>query len=259
MKRRKFLLAAVVGAAAMTLAGCLAVPGKASAQETDYPNRPVRVVVPYPPGGPTDLIARLAAQMLTETLGQSFFVENVSGGSGVRGAAIVAAAPADGYTLLFPTTDLAIAAVMSSKVGYDPIKDFAPISIVSRSPSVLLLHPSVPAKTIQELVELARADPAKYSYASMSLGQNLLNTERLFRLTLNLPIVRIPFSGAAPILSTTRPAIPLWASSVFLRQSHSSRKGPCVHWQSQAQRDLPSPPRYLPWRRAVLRVRSLSW
>jgi tripartite-type tricarboxylate transporter receptor subunit TctC len=203
MKRRKFILAVMVGAAAMTFAGCLALPGKATAQETDYPNRPVRVVVPYPPGGPTDLIARLATQMLTEALGQSFFVENVSGGSGVRGAAIVAAAPADGYTLLFPTTDLAIAAVMSSKVGYDPIKDFAPISIVSRSPSVLLLHPSVPAKTIQELVELARADPAKYSYASMSLGQNLLNTERLFRLTLNLPIVRIPFSGAAPILSTT--------------------------------------------------------
>src|SRR5262245_22245663 len=89
---------------------------------------------------------------------------------------------------------------MSSKVTYDPVKNFAPISIISRSPSVLLLHPSVPAKTVQEFVTLARA---KYSYASMSQGQNLLNTERLFRLTLKLPIVRIPFPGAAPILSST--------------------------------------------------------
>src|SRR2546429_1729168 len=141
--------------------------------------------------------------MLTESFGQNFFVENVSGASGVRGAVVVAAAPGDGYTLMVATNDLAIASVMSTKVGYDPIKNFVPISIISRSPSVLLLHPSVPAKTVQEFVTLARADPAKYSYASMSLGQNLLNTERLFRLPLKLPSVRIPSPGAAPILSST--------------------------------------------------------
>ena len=183
--------------------GVALLAGASLAQAADYPTRSVRVIVAYPAGGPTDLIARLAAQMLTELLGQSFFVENVSGGSGVRGAAMVAAAPGDGYTLMVATNDLAIAPAMSTKVGYDPIRDFVPISIISRSPSVLLLHPSVPAKTVQEFVTLARADPAKYSYASMSLGQNLLNTERLFRLTLKLPIVRIPFPGAAPILTTT--------------------------------------------------------
>jgi tripartite-type tricarboxylate transporter receptor subunit TctC len=141
--------------------------------------------------------------MLTESFGQDFFVENVSGASGVRGALIVAAAPGDGYTLMVTTSDFAIAPVISTKVSYDPVKHFVPISIISRSPSVLLLHPSVPAKTVQEFVSLARADPTKYSYASMSLGQNFLNTERLFRLTLKLPIVRIPFPGAAPILSAT--------------------------------------------------------
>jgi tripartite-type tricarboxylate transporter receptor subunit TctC len=141
--------------------------------------------------------------MLTESFGQDFFVENVSGASGVRGALMVAAAPGDGYTLMVATSDLAIAPVMSTKVGYDALKNFVPISIISRSPSVLLLHPSVSAKTVQEFAVLARADPPKYSYASMSLGQNLLNTERLFRLTLKLPIVRIPFPGAAPILSST--------------------------------------------------------
>jgi tripartite-type tricarboxylate transporter receptor subunit TctC len=165
--------------------------------------RSVRVIVPYPPGGPTDVIARLAAQTLTETLGQQFYVENVSGASGARGATMAAAAAGDGYTLMFVTNDLAISPSLSSKIQYDPIKDFAPISIVSKSPSAVLVHPSVPARTMQEFVALARADPAKYSYASMSLGQNLLNTEKLFRLSLKLPLVRIPFPGAAPILSST--------------------------------------------------------
>jgi len=185
------------------LFGCALLVSTGPAQDADYPNRSVRIIVPYPAGGPTDLIARLAAQMLTQSFGQDFFVENVSGASGVRGAVMVAAAPADGYTLMVATSDFAIAPVISAKVGYDPLKSFVPISIISRSPSVLLLHPSVPATTVQEFVPLARADPAKYSYASMSLGQNLLNTERLFRLTLKLPIVRIPFPGAAPILSST--------------------------------------------------------
>jgi tripartite-type tricarboxylate transporter receptor subunit TctC len=194
MRRRDFVAA---------LAGVALLAAASAAQGADYPNRPARVIVPYPAGGPTDLIARLAAQMLTESFGQEFIVENVSGASGVRGALMVAAAPGDGYTLMVATNDLAIAPVMSSKVGYNPVKNFAPISILSRSPSVLLLHPSVPAKTVQEFVTLARAEPAKYSYASMSLGQNLLNTERLFRLTLKLPLVRVPFPGAAPILSTT--------------------------------------------------------
>jgi tripartite-type tricarboxylate transporter receptor subunit TctC len=193
--RRRDLVALLVGMAL--------IAGASPAHDADYPNRSVRVIVPYPAGGPTDLIARLAAQMLTESLGQDFFVENVSGASGVRGALTVAAAPGDGYTLMVATGDLAIAPVMSTKVGYDALKNFVPISIISRSPSVLLLHPSVPAKTVQEFAILARADPAKYSYASMSLGQNLLNTERLFRLTLKLPVVRIPFPGAAPILSST--------------------------------------------------------
>src|SRR5215813_4250028 len=193
--RRRDLVALLVGIALMA--------GASPAHDADYPSRSVRVIVPYPAGGPTDLIARLAAQMLTESFGQDFFVENVSGASGVRGALMVAAAPGDGYTLMVATSDLAIAPVMSTKVGYDALKNFVPISIISRSPSVLLLHPSVPAKTVQEFATLARADPTKYSYASMSLGQNLLNTERLFRLTLKLPIVRIPFPGAAPILSST--------------------------------------------------------
>ena len=118
------------------LAALALFTGASAAQEIGYPNRPVRVIVAYPPGGPTDLIARLAAQFLTQSLGQDFFVENVSGASGVRGATMVAAAPGDGYTLMVATSDLPIAAVMSRAVRYDPIGDFVPISIISRSPSL---------------------------------------------------------------------------------------------------------------------------
>jgi tripartite-type tricarboxylate transporter receptor subunit TctC len=188
---------------ALAAAVCLASLMTAdAAQAQSYPTGNVRIMVPYPAGGPTDVIARLTAEKLSEALGRQFYVENVSGASGARGAALAAAAPADGQTLLCVTNDMAIASTMSKSIQYDPIKSFAPIGIVSASPSVVLVHPSVPAKTMQELIALARADPAKYSYASMSLGQNLLTTEKLFRLGLNLPIVRVPFPGAAPILTS---------------------------------------------------------
>ena len=156
---------------ALRAVACLAALVFASASHAQtYPSGNVRIIVPYPPGGPTDIIARLCAQKLSEALGHQFYVENVSGASGARGAAMVAAAPADGQTLLFVTNDLAVTSTISSKLQYDPIRSFAPVGLVSSSPSVVLVHPSVPAKTLQELIQLARADPAKYSFASMSLG-----------------------------------------------------------------------------------------
>jgi tripartite-type tricarboxylate transporter receptor subunit TctC len=163
----------------------------------------VRIVVPYPPGGPTDIIARVAAQKLSEALGQQFYIENLSGANGARGAAMVATAPADGHTLMFITNDMAVTSTISTKIQYDPVKSFTPISIASASPSVVLVHPSVPAKTMREFIQLARGDPAKYSFASMGLGQNLLTSTKLFHLGLKLPIVRVPFPGAAPILTST--------------------------------------------------------
>ena len=138
---------------ALRAVACLAALVVASASHAQtYPSGNVRIVVPYPPGGPTDLIARLCAQKLSEALGHQFYVENVSGASGARGAAMVAAAPADGQTLLFVTNDLAVTSTISSKLQYDPIKSFAPVGLVSSSPSVVLVHPSVPAKTLQELI-----------------------------------------------------------------------------------------------------------
>jgi len=155
------------------------VSGIAAAQQPapNYPTRQVRIVVPYPPGGPTDLIARLVAQKLGERLGQSFFVENVSGASGAVGAGQVAHAAADGYTLLAVTNDFAVASVTNSNLPYDPVKDFSPITTMSTSPSVVAVNPSVPAKNLTELVALIKAAPEKYNYAAMGIGFGQLSSE----------------------------------------------------------------------------------
>jgi len=181
----------------------LAAASHAEPAPAGYPARQVRIIVPYPAGGPTDVMARLVAQKLTEELGQSFFVENLTGASGVVGTSTAANSPGDGHTILFVTNDFAVAPTMSSKTPYDPIKGFAPVSIMAASPQVVVVHPSLPAKTMAELVALAKADPSKYNYASLGVGFGQLSSERLFRLGLGLDIVRVPFQGAAPIITST--------------------------------------------------------
>ena len=178
--------------------------GTAHAQNDpdNYPARPVRLIVAYPPGGPTDLIARLVAQKLSDHFKQQFYVENLPGAGGAIGAGIAANAPPDGHTLFVTTNDFAVGAT-TSKLSYDPVKNFAPISIVSSSPQVVIVHPSLPAKTMQELAALAKAEPGKHSYASMSIGFGQLTTERLFKLGLKVDMIRVPFPGAAPLITST--------------------------------------------------------
>jgi tripartite-type tricarboxylate transporter receptor subunit TctC len=186
-------------AAAMMLAS-----GPSHGQQLTYPTRQIRIVVPYPPGGPTDLIARLVAQKLSERLGQSFFVENVNGASGAVGAGQVAHAAPDGYTLLAVTNDFAVASVTNSNLPYDPVKNFSPITLISTSPSVVAVNPSVPVKTLQELIDLIKANPNKYNYAAMGIGYGQLQAERLFKLGLKLDTLpRVPFNGAAPAINAT--------------------------------------------------------
>jgi tripartite-type tricarboxylate transporter receptor subunit TctC len=186
------------------VAALLLVSGVSHAQQPAYPTRQVRIVVPYPAGGPTDLIARLVAQKLGERLGQSFFVENVAGASGAVGAGQVAHAAPDGYTLLVSTNDFAVASVTNSNLPYDPIKDFTPVTIISTSPQVVAVNPSVPAKNIKELTDLIKAAPEKYNYAAMGIGFGQLTAERLFNLSLKLDgLVRVPFNGAAPAVNAT--------------------------------------------------------
>ena len=195
----KTIVHVAAGLAALMLAGASHAENAAGG----YPARQVRIIVPYPAGGPTDVMARLVAQHLSESLGQSFFVENITGASGVVGTVAAANSPGDGHTLLFVTNDFAVAPTVSSKVNYDAIKSFAPVTITAASPQVVVVHPSFPAKNMQELITLATANPGKYNYASLGIGFGQLSSERLFRLGLGLDVVRVPFPGAAPIITST--------------------------------------------------------
>jgi tripartite-type tricarboxylate transporter receptor subunit TctC len=180
----------------------LAGPSQAQTAPPNYPTRQVRVIVAYPPGGPTDVIARVVAQKLSEQLGAQFYVENLAGAGGAIGAGIAANAPPDGHTLFITTNDFAVGAT-TSKLSYDPVKNFAPISIIASSPQVVIVNPALPAKTMQELVALAKAEPGKHSYAGMSIGFGQLTSERLFRLGLKVDVIRVPFQGAAPLITST--------------------------------------------------------
>ena len=199
----KTIACLAAGCAALMLAAASHAQNAPGGAAASYPTRQVRVIVPYPAGGPTDVMARLVAQHLTESLGQNFFVENLTGASGVVGTGTAANSPGDGHTILFVTNDFAVAPTVSSKVPYDAIKSFAPVTIAAASPQVVVVHPSFPAKNMQELIALAKASPGKYNYASLGIGFGQLSSERLFRLGLGLDVVRVPFPGAAPIITST--------------------------------------------------------
>ena len=199
----KTIVCLAAGSAALMLAAASPAQNAPGGAAASYPTRQVRVIVPYPAGGPTDVMARLVAQHLTESLGQNFFVENLTGASGVVGTGTAANSPGDGHTILFVTNDFAVAPTVSSKVPYDAVKSFAPVTIAAASPQVVVVHPSFPAKNMQELIALAKASPGKYNYASLGIGFGQLSSERLFRLGLGLDVVRVPFPGAAPIITST--------------------------------------------------------
>jgi tripartite-type tricarboxylate transporter receptor subunit TctC len=185
-----------------------------------YPTRPVRVIVPFAPGGATDIIARPILQELSKRFGQQFYVENIPGASGNIGTAQAAKAAPDGYSLLFAFSSHVTNPSMFDKLPFDPIKDFAPITLAVTSPAVLSVHPSVPAKTVDDLVALIKAHPGKYSFASGGTGtQPHLAGEQL-RMSLRLDLVHVPHNGGGPalasgvaghtpiIFSTLSPAVP---------------------------------------------------
>src|SRR5438309_8161279 len=185
------------------LAAALLLSGVAASLAQGYPNRPVRVVVGFPPGGPTDVIARIVAQRLSESLGQQFFVENIGGAGGNTAAGQVARVTPDGYTIMAISTGFMVNPSLYARVPYDPIKDFAPVSLVAASPNVVVVNPQVPAKTLPELVELIRQNPGKYSYAGPGVGSTPHLGGELFRLTYKLDLVHVPFAGAAPAVPST--------------------------------------------------------
>jgi tripartite-type tricarboxylate transporter receptor subunit TctC len=168
-----------------------------------YPNHPVRVVVGFPAGGPTDVIARLVSQKLSDRLGQQFFVENLGGAGGNIASGQVARATPDGYTIMAISTGFMVNPSLYAKVPYDPIKDFAAVTLVAVSPNVVVVNPQVPVKTLPELVKLIRDNPGKYSYAGPGVGSTPHLGGELFRLTYKLDLVHVPFTGAAPAVQST--------------------------------------------------------
>lgn len=176
-----------------------AMAGSALAQ---YPAKSVRIVVPYPPGGTTDILARLMAAKLTDSLAQPFVVENRPGASGAIGSQAVARAPADGYTLLMGTASThGVNSALSKSLPYDAIKDFSPITVVGGTPNVILVHPELPAKSLPELLALARSKPGKLNFGSTSLGGTPHMSAELLKMMTGVDIVHVPYKGAGPMLS----------------------------------------------------------
>src|SRR6266478_4243728 len=174
----------------LRLAGGALVAGLASqhAHAQAYPSRPVRVIVTTGPGGQGDTTARLVAAKLTESLGQSFYIENMPGGGGNIAMAATARAAPDGYTVLAATSNIVTNISLYPKISYDPYKDLDPISLMCSSPHVLVVHPSIPAATVSDLVALAKASPGKFSYASAGRGTPAHLAGELFKLTFNVDI-----------------------------------------------------------------------
>lgn len=186
---------------ATALATSVFAAGPAGAQT--YPERPVRLIVPFAAGGPTDVTARLIAHGLTESLGKQFYVENVGGAGGNTGTVQAARAAADGYTILIVSTGFMVNMSLYAKVPYDAKKDFAAVTLAAASPNVLTVNPSVPAKTVKELADLVKANPGKYSYAHPAIGSTPHLSGELFKLHFGLDITQIPFTGAAPAITST--------------------------------------------------------
>jgi tripartite-type tricarboxylate transporter receptor subunit TctC len=199
MRKREDAVQAIVRSFIALAALAMAVP--ASAQS--YPTRSVRLIVPFAAGGPTDVIARIVAQKLSEAWGQQVVTENVPGAGGNTGVAMAARARPDGYTVLVVSTGFIVNPSMYSKIPYDPIKDFAPITLVAASPNVISVNPEVPAKSLKDLVALVKANPGKYSFAQPATGSTPHLAGELFKQKYGLDLVTVPFNGAALAINST--------------------------------------------------------
>jgi tripartite-type tricarboxylate transporter receptor subunit TctC len=185
--------------ASMLVIATLSAAPPAHSQEP-WPSKPVRMVVPFAPGGATDIAARLVAQKLTESLGKQFYIENRGGANGSIGAEVAARALGDGYTIIMGTTGThAINFSLYDKPTSDPVKDFAPVTRVAVFPNLILLHPSVPAKNVQELIALAKAHPGKLNYAST--GSLLQLSAALFTSMAGIEMTNIPYTGFGPMMT----------------------------------------------------------
>jgi tripartite-type tricarboxylate transporter receptor subunit TctC len=188
----------------LIMAAVLTSPAASRAQTppANYPDKPVKIIVPFAPAGPTDVVARLIATKLSERLGRQFYIENVTGAGGNTGMGQAARAAPDGYTILFVSSSYVVNPSLYPKIPYDPYKDFIPVTVAGDAPNILLVHPSVPVKTVGELVNYIKANPGKVSYASAGTGTTPHLSGELFRLSMKLDVVHVPFGGAGPAIQS---------------------------------------------------------
>ena len=186
---------------ATLIIGCTVAAGAAA--QDKYPSKPIRLIVSFAVGGPTDIVARLMAAKMSESLGQQIIVDNKPGAGGNLGADMVAKAAPDGYTLLMATVSThAINPGLYKKLPYDPVKDFEPIAQIGITPTLLVVHPSVPAKDVQELIALVKANPGKYNYGSSGMGSIIhMCGEQLKTMGGGLDIAHVPYRGSAPMMN----------------------------------------------------------
>jgi tripartite-type tricarboxylate transporter receptor subunit TctC len=189
----------IANTAAMAL-GLVAAGIVAAAQSVAYPTRPVRMIVPYAPGGGDDTLARYIGQALTETFGQSFVIDNRGGGGTILGSDLAAKAPPDGYTLIMVASTHAVLASLYKTLPFDPIRDFAPIVRVASAPNILVVHPSLHATSVKELVASAKSRPGELVYASSGNGGGSHLAMELFRSITRIELVHVPYKGTGPAM-----------------------------------------------------------
>ena len=188
--------------ARLTAALAAAIVATGAFAQSSYPTKPVRVVVPFPPGGTNDIVARFVMKDLSDVLGQQFVVDNRAGASGVIGAEVVAKSPPDGYTLMVHSSSHLSNAFAYKKVPYDTFKDFEPIGFMAAQPGVLVVHPSLPVKSVKEFIALAKARPGDITYASNGEGGSLHVQMALFASMAGIKLVHVPYKGGAPVAAS---------------------------------------------------------
>lgn len=201
--------------AVFTAAACALAAAQAHAADAAYPSRPVRIVVPFAPGGGSDVLARLVASKLADSFGQTIVIDNRPGAGANVGIGIAAKAPADGYTFLIASSAFTVNPTLYSKIPYEPFKDFFPLTCAGSSPNLLAVTPTLPAKTLTELVELVRSQPGKHNYSSPGAGTTPHLSGEMFRMAFKLDLKHVPYGGAGPqVLAMLGGQVPIGFASV---------------------------------------------
>jgi tripartite-type tricarboxylate transporter receptor subunit TctC len=234
-------------------ASAAAVPAVPRIAKADsYPSRPVHLIVFYAAGGGNDIIARLMGQWLSQRLGQSFVIENRPGGGGNLGTEYVVRAPADGYTLLLSSTANTVNASLCDKLDFNFVRDIAPVASISYEPNIMVVNPSVPAKTIPEFIAYAKANPGKINYGSGGIGSSQHMSGELFKMMAGIDMTHVPFRGTAPALTSLLGAqvqvmfASMPATLEYVRASKLRALGVTIATRSDALPDVPSVSEFLP-------------